>query len=300
MKRKHYRLMNLLTTGIFLSFVAMVSIMPFRVLYWFSNIAAIVMRKAVRYRHQVIYSNLEQSFPDKSKKEIDLIAKGFYQNLTDNLLESFKSFTMTKSSIIKRHKIINPELLESLLKEHNGIIGVTAHYANWEWGSQSGSIQCSNHFMALYKPLKNKYINKILLNSRAKCGTELVPINETSEMFERTKNKKRVYLLAADQSPSKGRQLDNAYWLNFLKQKTAFLYGPEKYAKRYNYPIVYIDIQRVKRGYYEVKLSTLVEKPLELTEGTITELYKNKVEDVILTNPSDWLWSHKRWKHSPK
>ncbi|WP_430814890.1 lysophospholipid acyltransferase family protein [Carboxylicivirga sp. RSCT41] len=292
--------MNLLTTCIFLSFVAMVSLMPFRVLYCFSDFAAFVMHKVVKYRRKVIYDNLYKSFPDKSSEEIEKIAKAFYKNLTDNLLESFKAFTMKHSSIIKRHKILNPELLESLLEQHKGVIGVTAHYANWEWGSLSGSLQCDNHFVALYKPLNNKYINNILLRSRAKCNTELVSIKETSDMFRQYENKNYVFLMAADQSPAKGKQMDSAYWFEFFNRQTAFLHGPEKYSRRYNYPVVYIDIQRVKRGYYEVVLSTLTESPNNLPDGKITELYKNKLVEIISTRPNDWLWSHNRWKRSPK
>jgi len=274
--------------------------MPFRLLYCFSDFAAFVMGQIVRYRRKVIFDNLYKSFPEKSEAEIQQIAKKFYRNLTDNLLESFKSFTMKRSSIVKRHKILNPELLESLLKEHKGIIGVTAHYANWEWGSQSGSLQCKNHFAALYKPLKNKYINQILKKSRVKCGTELVSIYDTSAMFEKYKDQGYVFLMAADQSPGGGKLLENAYWFDFFNRPTAFLYGPEKYAHLYNYPLVYIDIQRIKRGFYEITLSTLTSEPRQLPDGKVTELYKDKLLEVINQKPENWLWSHKRWKRSPK
>lgn len=274
--------------------------MPFKLLYALSDFAALIMSKVVKYRRKVIFDNLKQSFPEKNNQEIEDIAREFYRNLTDNLLESFKAFTMKHSSIVKRHKILNPEILEELLTKHNGVIGVTAHYANWEWGSQSGSLQCNNHFAALYKPLKNRYINNILKRSRSKCGTELVSIYNTSELFDKYKDQKCVYLMAADQGPSGGRQLDNSYWFEFFHRKTAFLYGPEKYAKRYNYPVVYIDIQRVKRGYYEVELSILTDEPESYNEGEITRLYKDKLEKVIKTKPQDWLWSHRRWKRSPK
>lgn len=292
--------MHIFTTCIFLSFVGLVSIMPFKLLYGLSNFAALVMGKVVKYRHNVIFENLHQAFPEKSIGEIEAIANGFYRNLTDNLLESFKAFSMKRSSIVKRHKILNPELLDSLLNNYNGVIGVTAHYANWEWGSQSGSLQCNNQFAALYKPLKNSYINKILKRSRVKCGTELVSIYETSDLFERYNQQKCVFLMAADQSPANGKQLNNAYWFDFFNRSTAFLYGPEKYARKYNYPVVYIDIQRVKRGYYEVTLSTLTDTPSALNDGEITHLYKNKLEEVITAKPEDWLWSHRRWKRSPK
>lgn len=291
--------MKIFATIIFLSFVALVSILPFALLYGLSNFAAFIMGNVVKYRRNIIIDNLKKSFPDKSDKDINKIAKSFYRNLTDNLLESFKSFSLRNNTIVKRHKLLNPELLESIFEKHQGVIGLTAHYANWEWGSQSGSLQCNNNFAALYKPLRNKQINKILKKSRSKCGTELVSIYKTSEMFEKYKNQNYVFLMAADQSPSPGRQLENAYWFDFFNRKTAFLNGPEKYAKRYNYPIVYIDIKRVKRGYYELELSVLTDDPNSLEDGKITQLYKDKLESIIKAKPEHWLWSHKRWKRSP-
>ncbi len=132
-----------------------------------------------------------------------------------------------------------------------------------------------------------------------KCGTELVSIYETSAMFDRYKDKGYVFLLAADQSPSGGKQIENAYWFDFFNRKTAFLNGPEKHARNNDYPVVYIDIQRIKRGYYEVTLSLMVEKPNSLADGKITELYKDKLIEVISQKPECWLWSHKRWKRSP-
>jgi len=64
----------------------------------------------------------------------------------------------------------------------------------------------------------------------------------------------------------------------------------------YNLPVFYIDIQRVKRGFYEVKLSLLSDEPRELSEGEITRKYAQKLEEIIIKKPQDWLWSHRRWK----
>ncbi len=290
--------MKLLLTGIFYVFVCGVSIVPFRAMYWFSNFAAFVMRDLVQYRTKVVYKNLKLAFPEKSEAERNIILKKYYRNLTDNLLESFKTFTMRKSSIIKRHRLVNPELLTDLLQKHDGIIGATGHYANWEWGSLSGSLQCNADFVAFYKPLRNKYMDNILRKSRCKCGTELASIKETSKTFLKHKNQKCVFLMAADQCPSKGYQLNNALWIPFLGVETPFLNGIEKHARANNYPIVYIHIQRVKRGYYEVELETLIENPSEYSDGEITKIYTQKLEQVILNKPEDWLWSHDRWKRS--
>ncbi|MCU4175924.1 lysophospholipid acyltransferase family protein [Carboxylicivirga sp. N1Y90] len=288
--------MNLLLAALFYFFAGLIGIMPFWLIYQFSNFASFVLGKGIKYRRKVILENLQQTFPDKPKQWIDETISKTYLNLSDNLLESFKSFTMLKSSIRKRHKIVNPELLDKYIKNKQSVIGVTAHYNNWEWGSLSAGLQTNYNYIAFYKPLSNSIINKTLKNSRSKCGTKLASIANTSSTFESYKNEPHIYLMAADQSPS-GTQIKNALWFDFLGRDTAFLHGIEKHSRNNNFPVVYIDIQRIKRGYYEVTLQELCDNPSELTDGEITERYVRKLEDVISKKPENWLWSHRRWKH---
>ncbi len=290
--------MNYFLSGLFFFFVGLFGIMPFFVLYLFSDFAKIVLGRIIKYRRKVIYTNLKNAFPNKDEKELDRLVKLTYQNLTDNLAESLKTFTMSKRSIVKRHKILNPELLDKYYEKGQSIIGVAAHYNNWEWGSLSAGLQSKYGFIALYKPLSNPIIDKALRKSRSKCGTILASIYNTSKIFEENKGQPKVYLMAADQSPSHP-QLKHALWYNFLGRETAFLHGLEKHAKANNYPVVYIDIQRKKRGYYSVELSELSDKPGVLRDGELTERYVRKLESVIIQQPENWLWSHKRWKHTP-
>ncbi len=288
--------MQILLTIVFYAFVFLVSVMPFRLIYCISDFSAWFMMRVTKYRGDVIIRNLNLVYPNKTEREKQQIMKLFYRNLTDNLLESFKTFTMSKASIVKRHKVVNPELIEELIHKYKGIIGATGHYANWEWGSLSGSLQSDAGFVAFYKPLKNKYLDKVLRNSRSKCGTKLASIRQTSAVFQKYKQKGYVFLMAGDQSPKKGYLLNNSHWLNFLNIETPFLHGIEKHARANDYPVVYIHINRVKRGYYEVKLELLVENPSEYAEGEITRMYANKLQEIIDRKPHDWLWSHDRWK----
>ena len=71
----------------------------------------------------------------------------------------------------------------------------------------------------------------------------------------------------------------------------------EKYALNHQLPIVFVDIQRVKRGYYELTFSPLIEDPSQYKPGEITQLYMSRLETIIRTNPPNWLWTDKRWKH---
>lgn len=191
--------------------------------------------------------------------------------------------------------IINPEILEPFFNEGQSIIGVTGHYANWEWGTLAPSIQTRFNIVAFYKPINNKYIDKLVRRNRSRFGTTLASIDETTLTFEKFKDTKTIFLMAADQGmPPKFAE--RAYWIQFLNRDTPFLHGMEKHARLNNYPVVFVDIQRIKRGFYILELSVLTTKPHELKEGELTEKYARKLESAILKTPENWLWSHNRWK----
>ncbi len=282
---------------LFFFFVSLTGIIPFRLLYVFSDGVAWLLRKVIKYRLGVIRDNLHSSNLSLSREEKEGLIPQIYRNLSDLLIESLKSFTMSRSSIVKRHRVLNPEILQPFYANKKSVILVTGHIGNWEWGSLSAGLQTSSQVLAFYKPLKNKYINNFLKRSRARFGSILAPIKQTSLTFEKFKNTPSIYLMAADQSPVK---LDYAHWLNFLGRETAFLHGPEKHARNNNLPVVFVDIRRKKRGYYEITLSTLTENPQQTKEGQITRKYAGMLESVIKEEPASWLWSHKRWKHQRK
>jgi Kdo2-lipid IVA lauroyltransferase/acyltransferase len=285
--------MNLLLAGIFILLVVLIGAIPFPLIYLFSGFIHFMLQHIIGYRRKVIFSNLKGSFPELAEKDIRLIAKGVYKNLADVTVEGFKAFSMTSRQIKKRHFIINPEIAEAYLQAGKSIIALPAHFNNWEWGSLSPGLFLKYPITAFYKPLSNKYIDWFLKRSRSKYGTTLASIATTASVFKRNSGIASVYIMAADQSPANG---NGAYWVPFLGRDTAFLHGPERYARMFNLPIVYVDVQRIKRGYYTLDLSVLADNPQQLPEGEITRRYAEKLEDAILKNPGSWLWSHKRWK----
>jgi KDO2-lipid IV(A) lauroyltransferase len=287
--------MNIITSLFFFLSVLIIGLIPFPLLYIVSNFLRFILLRVAKYRRAVVENNLLICFPELDKKNHKRLVKLSYQNLADNILEGIKDFSMTSKQILKRHKILNPELLQPYLKNGKSIIGVTGHYANWEWGSLSASLQIKTNVVAFYKKLNNPLIDKFVRRSRAKFGTILASIRRTAETFEANANITTIYLMAADQRTLQ-KNLEKSYWVNFFGKKTAFLHGPEKYSRQYNLPVFYIDIQRIKRGFYEVELSLLTDEPRELPEGELTKMYAQKLEEIIMKKPQDWLWSHRRWK----
>jgi KDO2-lipid IV(A) lauroyltransferase len=283
--------------GAFLFFVAVlfIALLPVPFLYLFSNLFRITAYWIIGYRRDLVKKNLESSFPDITNNELKRLTHLFYKNLSDILLEGLWAFTISQKQILNRFRIINPEVIEPFSNAGQSIIGVTGHYSNWEWGSLSASLQTDFNVVVFYKPINNKYIDKFVRWSRSRYGTTLAAINETTLTFEKCKETKTLFLMAADQGMPK-KYSERAYWIQFLNHDTPFLHGMEKHARLNNLPVIYINVQRVRRGYYTVELSVLTAKPLELKEGALTEMYARKLESVILNKPENWLWSHNRFK----
>jgi KDO2-lipid IV(A) lauroyltransferase len=245
----------------------LVGFLPFPLLYKLSEFLSFLLRRVLKYRKAVIVDNLKNSYPGMSEDEIRGITKKFYLNLSDITLEGIKAFTISKKQVLARYRILNPEILNPYFEAGQGVIIVTGHYGNWEWGALSPPLQMPFKFIAFYKPLKNLQFDKFVRGNRSRFGTYLSPIRETTKSFDNNRGHPVVYLMAADQSPS-NREM--AYWVNFLGRDTAFLHGPEKHARINNYPVVFVAIRRVKRGYYELELSKLVEDPSKYPDGEIT------------------------------
>ena len=287
--------MNLLSALLFSIAIIFIWLLPVPLLYGFSNLLRIIVCRVIGYRRDVVKKNLEGSFPGMTETELKRVTQLFYKNLVDIFLEGIWAFTISPKQILKRYRIINPEVLESFFISGQSVIGVTGHYTNWEWGSLSASLQTQFNIVAFYKRIKNRYIDMLVQSNRSRFGTTLASINETTLTFEKFKDIKTIFLMAADQGMPK-KFAERAYWVQFLNRDTPFLHGMEKHARLNNLPVVYVDVQRIKRGYYTLELSILTTKPLELSEGALTELYARKLESIILKKPENWLWSHNRWK----
>jgi Kdo2-lipid IVA lauroyltransferase/acyltransferase len=287
--------MNLSGALLFFLAVLFIGLLPAPLLYVFSNLLRFIAYWIIGYRRDVVKKNLESSFPGIPNNELKRFTHLFYKNLADILLEGIWAFTISRKQILNRYRIINPEVIMQFSDSGQSIIGVTGHYANWEWGSLSAGQQTDFNVVAFYKPLKNKYIDRFVRWSRSRSGTTLASINETTLTFEKCKYTKTLFLMAADQGMPK-KFSERAYWIQFLNHDTPFLHGMEKHARFNNLPVIYVNIQRVRRGYYTVELSVLTTKPLELEQGALTEIYARKLESVIIKKPENWLWSHNRFK----
>ncbi len=290
--------MDFLLTIILAFFIFLIGLIPFSVLYVVSDFIRFLLYRVVGYRRKVVEDNIRNCFPDLSEKERNRLVSLSYKNLADIFVEAIKGFTISGKRVVARHRYINPEFLSPYIKSGKSVILLPAHYGNWEWGGLSTPLQVDyEKVIVLYKPLSNKSADRMARKNRSRTGISMEPIYDTARLFKDYAKKTTAFFLIADQSPSNASK---AYWVNFLGRETAFLHGPERYARLHNLPVIFTDIQRVKRGHYEISFSLIADNPASLLEGEITARYASKLEDTIRKKPENWLWSHRRWKLEKK
>lgn len=279
-------------------FLWMISILPFRMLYFFSDGVYVLLYYVIGYRRKVVTSNLMLVFPDKSKAEIKRIEKAFYHHLCDMIVESIKSMTISEAEMKKRFTFTNVELLQEIENNGQSIALMCAHYGSWEWIFILQSY-LKNKGYAVYKRLANRYFDSLVKRIRAKYNSHLITTKETIPVLMKAKVEGQLTTcgFVSDQSP----RLDKAYhWNEFMGVKVPVHTGAEMLAKRLNMAVVFFKVKRLKRGYYETTFETITLTPNEYENYQITDIFLKLVEQQIYEAPEYYLWTHKRWKHMNK
>lgn len=275
----------------------LVSLLPLRVLYIFSDCAYLLFYYITGYRKKVVYDNLARAFPEKTATERKQITKAFYRNFTDNFIETLKLFSASESFIKKHFIVDNPEIYEQFYAQGRKCQLHLGHTFNWELANIAMPFHTSYSFIVVYMPLSNKLFDRLLIRLRARTGTILVPAPTMSRSIIPYRNKPYLLTLVADQAPADPAA---SYWLNFFGYPTPFVKAPDRGARIADIPVVFGCCYKIKRGYYRATLEVGADHPAQLAEGELTRRYIDFLERCIRRYPALYLWSHRRWKHGWK
>ena len=280
---------------LFKAVVWFISKLPFRCLYLFSDFLFLLIYYIFSYRKKVVYANLSNAFPGKSKQEIKKIAKKYYRNLADIVVEVLKLRSISSDQILRRFSFENIEIIRDLFRQNKSIIVTIGHCGNWEWMGTALGLITEEKGYAIVKPLSDKRFDRYMTFLRTRLNEDsVIPFKDTFRALIRNKNKLTLNVFAADQTPTRS---EINYWGQFFNQETGFFLGIEKIATSLDMGVVFIDIQRVGRGRYNGVVSLITDSPKEKGEHEIIKKYISLLEKSITHAPDNWLWSHKRWKH---
>jgi Kdo2-lipid IVA lauroyltransferase/acyltransferase len=271
-----------------------ISRLPYPLLYGVSDLLFVLFYYILGYRKKIVLKNIQRSFPNKTTSEHSAICKEFYHHFCDLILESLKVFTISEKEVKERMVFKNPGLVNRYFERGQSMILAGGHYNNWELFAVGIDAAIKHPAIAIYKPLSNLFFDKKMRVTRGKYGLRMIATKAVKEVMDMEKNNLSMTIFGIDQSPGNPAK---CYWTTFLNQDTGVLFGAEKYAKEYNYPVVFGHITKEKRGFYTFEFIEVSDHPRDTRFGEITEKVTRLIEADILQKPEHWLWSHKRWKH---
>lgn len=272
-----------------------ITLLPMRILYLFSDFVYLIICYFPGYRKKVVRTNLKNSFPEKTEKELKTIERKFYHHFADLVVEILAMTHLFKKQLAKRVSITNLELLHRLYDEKRDVAVVVAHYGNWEWSNFISTI-IKHKMITVYKPLQNKHFDKFMNDIRLRYGIIMTPMSNVIRdvISYRKQNIPILVTFISDQTPA---ITGIRHWTTFLNQDTPVFTGAEKIAAKYDMAVVFINIEKKRRGYYNLNIQLLFEHSAGLPEHHITDAHVKYLEKIICEKPEYWLWSHKRWKH---
>jgi KDO2-lipid IV(A) lauroyltransferase len=269
------------------------SLLPLWILYRFSDLFFLILITVFPYRKKVIEGNIKRSFPTYTKEDRLILKRKFYRHFADLLLEGIANLSLSEKQLRSRIIIKNPEVMTELYRKNQSVILVSGHYNNWEWLISAQNFLFPHQAMGIGMPMTNKFWDKKINERRQRFGMKVVHAGNFKKEIHETMTQPVAILTLADQSPGDSRK---SYWMDFLGQPTAVLFGPEQMAHSYDFAVVFYAMRKVTRGYYEMELTLLTDEPRTRSYGEITEAHTKLLEREIKAQPEFWIWSHKRWK----
>ena len=275
------------------------SLLPLPVLYVLSDFLYVLVYYIIRYRKKVVLLNLQKAFPEMSEQERQQVTKDFYRQFMDVVVEILKLRTMSRDEMRRRIIFANQGLLDDFVRQGKPVITMGSHSCNWEWVLSAGAAQFGFPAEGIYKPLNNAFFEAFMLETRSRLGARLIKMKETLRDFAAKRQEPRVVAMLSDQTPMRH---EITFWMQFLHQETPFYEGAEKLAKRFGYPVLFLDTKRTSRGHYTLTFELIWDGSTADESATdqhgITETFARKLEAAIRRAPANYLWTHKRWKHS--
>ena len=242
---------------------------------------------------KIILKNLSYIKKDSNLK-IDndqLFVKDVFSNYGRILSDYVYLNNFRKGSLNKYVNIIGKDYLEEIKYKNKKVVFVSGHFNNFELMAMFIDASGIN-LSAIYRPLNNIFLNKIMENIRIKhiCKNQIRKGKSGTRELLNYLNKNYSVALMIDQRVSEGIRV------NLFGKQASTTTIPAQILKKFDCEIVPVYIER----YEDIKFNLTIEKPIKFDQNLSIEeitLELNKIlERMILKNPSQWILTHNRWK----
>lgn len=291
--------------------ISLLSRLPLRVLYVIGDVLAFLAQHVVRYRLRVVRHNVDLCLPELSPEERNGIVAGFYRHLADIIVEAVWAGTRrNKSGVVERHlvEMVNPETVDGLAANGKSMVILSSHFANWEL---SGAIFCSNYtgrtfpvteqnYIVVYKKLKGESWNRFMKVNRTDLLDDpehfegYLETNEVLRYVVQHRREQKFYNFITDQRPY--RAAKGKLPVTFMGQQCQTMAAAANMAQRFGFSVAYQRMLNAGRGHYTIEYVPICADASTTTAQYIMDRYYQLLTEDVKANPSQYLWSHKRFR----
>lgn len=248
-------------------------------------------------RKKLVLNNLRNAFPEKNEEEINTIALGSFRNLFTAYFEILYLDKLTADQIRKYISFPEIEKFKEYLHSGKGLIILTGHYANWELCAFAVPVLVPEKYTIVVQKQRNPYINQFMSSMRSRFGTKLVVMERAlRESLRALSNNETVALIADQSGPESG------IYANFFGRPASTHQGPVVFQLRSGAPMVMMMLIREGHEKFRIEIEEIDTTNLLGTDEEkmkeLTQRHVNVLEKYIRLHPEQWLWMHKRWKHT--
>ena len=240
---------------------------------------------------KIIYSNLTNAFPNLNEFEKKKITKTMWCNYGKILAEyvfikNFREIKLEQNVVVK-----GQEILDEIQINKKPVIFISGHFNNFELMAMHID-KSGIDLAAIYRPLNNKYLNTIMEKIRKNyiCNKQVKKgIAGTKLLLKYFRNGTSIALMI-DQRVSQGLRS------NFFNKKASTTTIPAQFIKKFKCDVIPIYIERKNNINFKITIN----KPIKFSDSSSIEVITNDLnkvlEEMILKNPEQWIWTHDRWR----
>jgi KDO2-lipid IV(A) lauroyltransferase len=248
-------------------------------------------------RKSLVLDNLRHAFPGKSPDEIRRIAVGSYRNLFTAYFEIMYMDKLTEEYIRQHISFADARTIDTLLERGKGLIILTGHFGNWELCALSVPVFAPQKYTIVVQKQRNPSVNDFMTRMRSRFGSKLLVMERAlRESLRALSNNEAVALIADQSGPESGIYAD------FFGRPASTHQGPAVFQLRSGAPMILVMLIREGWEKFRIELQEIDMTGLSGTDAEqmqeITRRHVAALEEYIRRYPEQWLWMHKRWKHT--
>jgi Kdo2-lipid IVA lauroyltransferase/acyltransferase len=256
----------------------------------------------ISYRRKLVLSNIDQVFGDKllNVEKIHL-AKSYYSHLATSLKEACQLRFIKEQTLKEKVQVLGHENMLAVVAQQKGVLVVTGHFGNWEFAPLGGVLnfkEFKGQFHFIRRTLRFKALERMMFKNYYNAGLNVIPKKNSLDKVCLALEKNHAVIFVLDQHASLANR--DGIAVEFFGKKAGTYRSLATLARHTGVPVIPAAGYRLANGKHVLEFhKPILWQDYGSTQESLyhnTLAYNQALERIILANPAQWNWMHKRWK----